>query len=408
MNKHTRALVGAAALAMVLSAPSLELFALGFRNPDQGAAATAQGNAFVAQADDPTAIYYNPAGLTQIHGTEIANGGDFSFPDARLKGGGPGTEMTKWSLTPHLYGTTDFGIPKSPWRFGIGVNVPFGSEAAYSQNGPFRYTLTSASLRVINIQPTVAYKFNDQFSLGAGLNVYDVSTGLNGHRATPFMPANDTRFHFDGNGLAEGATAGLLWKITPRNTVGIAYHSPFTVNYHGTVDVKVPGVLRQENVATASMPFPQTVAWGYAFRPIPQWKLEADMEWTNWKPLRELTLQAPGSQADGSKVPFNWTDSFLYEVGTQYDLNKRWKLRAGYIFSENSTPGKTFSPATPDSDRHVFNVGFGYSTKRMFVDVLYQYTVAADRTVNNDVNPAVDGTWLINNNAVMMTSGLRF
>ncbi|HTS17873.1 MAG TPA: outer membrane protein transport protein [Verrucomicrobiae bacterium] len=407
MSNRSSSVVGAIMAFMIISVPVTRVLALGFRNPDQGAAATAQGNAFVAQADDATAIYYNPAGITQIQGTEIANGGDLIFPDSRLKDGPPGTEMTKRSLIPFLYGTTDFGIfgvHDSPWRFGIGVNVPFGNEAVYNQNGPFRYLLTSANLQVINIQPTVAFKFNDHFSLGAGLNIYDVNTELNSH--IPVSPSLDGRFHFDGNGLAEGATAGLLWKITPQHSIGIAYHSPFTVNYVGHADVNIPGVIQQHSDATASMPFPQTIAGGYAFRPIPQWKLEADIEWTNWQPLRQLTLNAPGSQADGRSVPFYWMDSFLYEFGTQYDLNKHWKLRAGYIFSENSVPGSTYSPSVPDADRHVFSVGFGFNTGRFFLDALYQYTIAADRTVNNGT--AADGTWLINNNAVMSTMGMKF
>jgi len=219
MNKHTLRLAGATAMAIVVSAPMSEVFALGFRNADQGAAATAQGNAFIAQADDATAIYYNPAGLTQIQGTDIANGGDLTFPDERLKDGEPGTSMTKVSLTPHLYGATDFGLRESPWRFGLGVNVLFGNQAVYPQNGLFRYQITSANLQVINIQPTVAYKFNEHLSLGAGLNVYDASTALNSHSAV--APGLDGHFHFDGDGLAVGATAGLMWKITPQHTVGV-------------------------------------------------------------------------------------------------------------------------------------------------------------------------------------------
>ncbi len=48
--------------------------ALGFRIPNQDAEAIARGNAFVATADNPSAIYYNPAGITQIQGTEAQYG----------------------------------------------------------------------------------------------------------------------------------------------------------------------------------------------------------------------------------------------------------------------------------------------------------------------------------------------
>jgi long-chain fatty acid transport protein len=408
MNKHTRWMVGATTVAIVIGTGIPEVFALGFRNADQGAAATAQGNAFIAQADDATAIYYNPAGLVQIQGTEIANGGDLVFPDNYLKGGGSGAKMDTMSLTPHLYGTTDFGIPKSPWRFGLGVNVLFGNQAAYSQTGPFRYSVTSADLQVVNIQPTVAYKFNDHFSLGAGLNVYDSYTALNSHVPNPIPEGADGHFHFDGDGVALGATAGLMWKITPQHTIGVVYRSPFTVNFHGNADVNIPGIVQQQNAAHASLPLPQTVGAGYAFRPIPKLKLETDVEWTDWQPLKQLVLHAPGSQADGETIPFNWMDSFLYEFGAQYEVNPNWKVRGGYIYSTDTVPNSSFSPSVPDADRQVFSVGFGYTRKRFSFDIVYQYTIAEDRTVKNSTIAAADGTWRSSYNSIMTTFGLKF
>ncbi len=46
-------------------------FALGFRVFDQDAFATARGDAFVATADNPSAVYYNPAGITQLKGHNV-------------------------------------------------------------------------------------------------------------------------------------------------------------------------------------------------------------------------------------------------------------------------------------------------------------------------------------------------
>jgi long-chain fatty acid transport protein len=403
-------MVGAAAVAIVIGTGIPEVLALGFRNPDQGAAATAQGNAFVAQADDATAVYYNPAGLTQIQGTEIANGGDLFFPDNQLKGAGSGAEMHTISLTPHMYATTDFGM-KSPWRFGIGVNVPFGNEAVYSSSGPFQDIVTKADLQVINIQPTVAYQFNEHLSLGAGLNVYDAYTELNNHVAG--VP--DGHFHFDGDGVSFGATAGLLWKITPQHSVGVVYRSPFTANFRGPVEVKIPAFdVAGSHDALGSINFPQTVAAGYAFRPVPKLKLEADIEWTDWQTLNQLTLHAPGSMANGESIHFDWMASFLYEFGAQYELNEHWKVRGGFIYSENSVPDTTFSPSVPDSTRYVLSTGFGYTSTRFSIDATYQHTFADDRTVGSSPErienglTAADGTWQISANAVLITLGLKF
>ena len=100
---------------------------LGFRNPDQGARATGQGEAFVAQADDASAIYYNPAGLTQVKGTQFTSGMYLDFPNVEFHptGGGEIKARDDMFLLPHFYAASDFGLDK--WRFGLGFNIPFGN-----------------------------------------------------------------------------------------------------------------------------------------------------------------------------------------------------------------------------------------------------------------------------------------
>jgi long-chain fatty acid transport protein len=404
MKKLMRMMIGALVIATAGVAIVPPVFGLGFDNPDQDARATGQGEAFVAQADDASAIYYNPAGLTQLKGTEITSGLMASFPDARLKGGGPGTEMNTMATIPHLYASTDFGIAQSPWRFGIGFNVPFGNVANYPRAGPFRYEITTASLAVYDIQPTVAFQVNEHLSLGAGVNVYLADTRLN--RQVSFAPFPDGKIHFGAKGDAVGASAGLLWKITPQHTIGLLYRSPFNVDFTGNGKLVTP-IGNQQNPANTTIEFPQFVKGGYAFRPIPQWKLEADVEWINWDTLNTVTLHAaPTTPFNGVAIPFNWKDSWYYEFGTEYEINEHWTIRGGYIFSVNTVPKSTFSPTVPDSNRHVFSLGGGYSTKRYSVDLVYQYSLSTDRTINNGT--AADGTWQSSNQAVLITSSLKF
>ena len=107
--------------------------------------------------------------------------------------------------------------------------------------------------------------------------------------------------------------------------------------------------------------------------------------------LNTLKLHATGTSFDGTTIPFDWLDSFYYEFGTEYEINDRWTVRGGYIYSMNTVPNGSFGPSVPDSNRSIFSVGGGYSTKRLSVDLVYQYSLSQDRTVNNGT--AADGTW---------------
>ena len=403
MKKLIRMMVGAMVLVTAGVAVVPSVFGLGFDNPDQDARATGQGEAFVAQADDASAIYYNPAGLTQIKGTEFTSGLMADFPDSHLKGGGPGTTMNTEATLPHMYLATDFGVTNSPYRFGLGFTVPFGNMANFPRSGPFRYLVTSASLAVYDITPTFAFQVNDHLSLGLGVDIYLGDTRLN--RQVSFAPFPDGRIHFGGKGDAAGVTAGLMYKITPQHTIGFLYRSPFNIDFQGNGKLVTP-IGNQQKPADATIEFPQFIKGGYAFRPIPQWKLEADIEWINWDTLNTVTLHAPGSSFNGTAIPFNWKDSWYYEFGTEYQIDDHWVVRGGYIFSVNTVPTSTFGPSVPDSNRHVFSIGVGHSTKRMCVDLVYQYSLSVDRTVNNGT--AADGTWQSDSQAVMVTSTLKF
>ena len=404
--------LAAFAVSLVVTVPG---WALGFRNPDQGARATGQGEAFVAQADDASAIYYNPAGLTLGTGTASTSGGYFNFSGTKFHSPAGTLKNTATSFLPHFYFATDFGKAASPWRVGLGLNVPYGNATDWGNTGPFRYLVTKSSLAVFNIAPSVAYRVNDHLSLGADLNVYYGETVLQRKVAIPVPGVPDADFHFRGDGTALGATVGALYKFNDRHTVGAVYRSPFTINFAGTAKLKdlVPLASSGPSAVESAINFPQSVAVGYAYRPIPKLKLEADIEWTNWESLNVVRLHSGNPNFDAktnptqAALPFNWQDSFCYEFGAQYELAAHWTARAGYIFSENSVPDSTFSPTLPDGDRHVLSAGLGWGGKRMQIDVVYQFSLTADRTVTGSPI-GCNGKWTSDGHAIMFTSTMHF
>jgi long-chain fatty acid transport protein len=405
-------------LCLVQAAP---VFGLGFRNPDQGARATGQGEAFVAQADDPSAVYYNPAGLVQLSGTQVSGGGYVLFSHVQLDGVAINKGMNRFAMLPHFYAVTDLCKTNSPWRFGFGVNVPFGNSVDWGKgaNAPFRYLVTESSLSVVNLAPSVAYKVNEHFSLGANLNIYYGATKLAqnipGNMFSPPPPLlPDANLRFEGDGMSVGGTVGALWKINERHSVGAVYRSPFSINFKDSAALKnsVLGPVGP-SAAEAEISFPQSVAFGYAFRPTPKLKLEVDADWTNWDTLNKVRLHwanGPGP-LNGYTIPFDWQDSWFYEFGAQYELNERWTVRAGYVFSQNSVPQNTFTPTVVDSDRHVLSAGLGYHTGRCSVDIVYQYSLLVDRAISQQPpNPFgnVNGKWSGDGHALMVTSTFKF
>ncbi len=150
----------------------------GFRNPFQGAAASAQGNAFAAQADDPTAIFYNPAGMTQLHGLQNAVGVQFVSVNVNYTSPtGVKTQNERpfpiglpppgqFFLTANL---KDLGVRAlGDLSVGLGFLNLYGFALKYPESGPFASSVTFAQLPLLDIKPTMAYKLTDDLSVGAG------------------------------------------------------------------------------------------------------------------------------------------------------------------------------------------------------------------------------------------------
>jgi long-chain fatty acid transport protein len=381
------------------------LHAAAVRIPNQSASATGQSEAFAAQADDASAIYYNPAGLTQIEGTELMAGGYVWLPSIQFDGAGTGAEMNTPAFIPHFYAASKFGL--DDWAFGLGVNNVFGTSVDWG--GSFRYLVTEARLTVLNIAPTVAYQISEDLSFGVSLNVYHADAHLK--RDVSFAPAPlpDGEFDFKGDNQGIGATMGLLWRITPQHAVGVVYRSPFEVDLDGDSELRHSVVGTGPSSTQARLSFPQIVSAGYAFRPIEKLKLEADIEWTNWDVANKVRFRSSNPAFNGTTIPLRWEDSFTYKFGVEYKPVEQWAVRGGYAFWENSVPDSTFSPLVPDSDYHSLTVGLGYSAKHWGVDLAYQYNLWEDRKVTGGVNsPAVDGHWSAQSQVVVVTMTVKF
>ncbi|MEK7789711.1 MAG: outer membrane protein transport protein, partial [Planctomycetota bacterium] len=143
----------------------------GLHNPVLGASALAQGNAFVARADDASAIYFNPAGLTQLQRPQLSLGASFVLPSVEYHGNGVSEDMdTKINTIPNMYFTSP--IIENKLAAGIGINVPYGLQGKWDGDGFSRYVVTDFNLRIIDVNPTITYKPSSFFSVGVGLDYY--------------------------------------------------------------------------------------------------------------------------------------------------------------------------------------------------------------------------------------------
>ena len=411
---------------------SSSLFAEGFRILDQGAAATGQGAAFSAQADDPSALHYNPAGMTQLKGIQFSVGtlligGSIEFKSAQgqnvdgdLGGSIANPPPSTLFLTAHL---PALGLKNLPnWTVGIGVTSPFALKTEYPDDSLIAPFGTQASLPLIDIKPTLAYKLNNYISIGGGLDIYTFASFLGeGQAELQQSPAPGFNLEANGTDTALGFNASLLW--TPlRNTaekpilnLGFVYRNGADLDLNGEFLANGAKVAN----ASTTIELPDVYTWAIAGWPIRnaqhEWKIEVDVEYADWTDFKNLDLKL----SNGAVIPQprNYGDSWILMVGTEFKalsppVLQKWdvSLRAGYVYSESPIPSRDFDPSNPDSDFNALSAGIGFlchapgkflgvlpcdslGAKAMGLDLAYQVLLFQTRGINNNRQPLLNGEW---------------
>lgn len=415
-------------------------YPLTFRLIDEGTAAGGQGDAFVAQADDPSAIYYNPAGLIQVKGANIYAGGNLIDvqTDYSLRNGEAGRMDGDLKFPPNFYLSSDLNSDRI--AVGIGLISPFGLAVDYEDTGPLRYVVTSAELEVIDINPTVAYKVNDVLSIGAGMDIFLANVNLENRvdlgaaLGSPGFPAFEGEAVFkDRSASATGFNLGVLYKPTEHLSFGVSYRSRADLEVDGTLRIGVPISLQSvfgsaiTRNASTRIVLPNIIRGGVAYwllkDEIKSLKLEFDLDWTSWEDLDSFNLrldepisELPNPERISSFRNFDNKFAFLFgaEYGRQLNEHTLIKLRTGYIYAESPVPEETFDPIIPDANRHVFSIGCGVVYRKFNVDFLYQAFYFEDRNVDTQASgifpnsPGINGRYDSFANVIGLSIGYRY
>jgi long-chain fatty acid transport protein len=380
-------------------------FGAGFKVSEQGAKAMGMANAFAAQADDPSALAYNPAGIAFQKGTQIQVGSttilvpqtEFSGT-TKISGATPVTEKANRDifLAPTVYVTTS--LENMPLSFGLGVNSFHPLAKRWDSGSAFRDSIQSISIKPINFQPTVAYRFDNlKLAIAGGLDVTYAQVSLQKMGYIAAGGGDISSLGMDGTATGYGGNVGLLWKPIPALSFGVAYRSEIKLKIDGDVNYLSLATLPSppfpalppkgttiKTTGSTNITLPDALTLGVAWKPIKPLTLEFDVERTGWSCYKNLALSfgAPLSALSASEAK-NWKDVWAYRFGAQYAVTPKMDLRAGYAFDTSPAPSTTVGPELPDADRHNFSVGSGLHNEFGSIDMSYMWVHWVDRTVVN-------------------------
>jgi long-chain fatty acid transport protein len=404
-----------AGVAAMLLVP-VSLRAAGFALFEHSARAVGLGGAFGATADDPSAIYFNPAGLAFQDGFNVAAGVYFITESATFNGVNPfpgqgySVNMKSQIFFPaHVYAAGPLGTNV---RWGLGVYCPFGLGTWWPSDYAGRYITKRVDLKVFNINPTLSFRLGRDFALAVGADYFDSDIDL-----TKSLPAINPytqqvaevgQVHmYTPMAGGWGWNIGLLGKFDGGWSVGATYRSNVTVNYKGSAkfqqfqtgyadfDAIVAGSLpfAAPPDATSKIKYPNEVRLALAWHGE-RWGVEADAVRMGWSSFTDLPITLPGYAALSQDRPENYQDADTYRLGVEYKSSPTLSWQFGALRDMTPVPVNSVSPLLPDANRTGFSVGAGWKmTPKTELDVSYLYLRFDPRSTQGQDHDNFNGTY---------------
>ena len=402
----------------LLALGAAEARASGFQLAEQSARGL--GNAFAggaAIAEDPSTIFYNPAGLSRLDGTQVSGTISFIFPSGEWtdKGshdafgspltGGDGSDGGSLAVVPVFYAM--YAIDDQ-WRVGLGVNVPFGLATDWAGGWKGRYLALDSQIKTINVQPTVAYRIDDQWSVGGGVDyqyldvrltqaidygtVAVAALGPGTASALGLSPqGNDGRGVITGDDSSWGYNFGALWEMDEKTRFGVHYRSKIKHRLTGdgkfTVPEKAKPLLASgafvDTDVVATITMPETINASAVHQLDDKWTLMGDVQWTRWSRIESIDIEYKNPAQPASGLDLQWDDTFKLAAGADYKYSDVLTLRFGVAYDQDPTKRQTRTPRLPTNDRYWLSMGFTYQMQEnMTLDVGYTHVFIKDGKVN--------------------------
>ena len=365
--------------------------------PVHGAKAAGMGTAFIGLADDPSAILFNPGGLTQSKGTTVYGGVTAVSPSTVYTDpSGANSTRTEFQVfyPPHLYAASDFGT--QDLVFGLGLYSPFGiGGRKWDPTGPTRYASVESAIATFSVNPTIAWRASSALSLAFGIDYMRSTIEMKRMVDQSMVGAGDAASGLEAEGDGWGHNLGALVRAGERTGIGLAYRSAINVNYRGdmTIEGIAPalqplfGGASYKSAITTSNRFPDIYSLGVSYLLSTKLVLAADAELVRWSSFKKaevnIVQEVPAAGITDASTPLDWKDSWQFKIGGEYRMSDTLALRAGYAFINTPVPDHTLEPGNPDADQHNVSIGMGYRTGNWRIDGFYDIGIFRDRTVQN-------------------------
>ena len=234
-------------------------------------------------------------------------------------------------------------------------------------------------------QPTISYRFTEQWSVGAGVTYNRVEGEL--HRQVPVsVPGNplmspmvtEVDSRVEGDDEAWGYNLGVIYQPVPETTLGLTYRSKVDFNLEGSFSASSPvldqlGIGTVTDTAALDLTTPETINFSLTQQMSENLKLMFGASWARWSRFDQILVTGT-ERGEITNEQQNYENAWAFSTGGEYQLTPQLALRAGVALDFTPTQDSTRSVRIPSDDRRIFSIGAGWSpTPDLTLDFAYSY-----------------------------------
>jgi long-chain fatty acid transport protein len=462
-------------VALALGAASMNAGASGYRFGSQSVSAQGTAESNGAEAADASTIFANPAGLSRLEGRQFMGGVTALVPHStfqdsgstRFTRGPSGGQQSQDDYAPEVVAAPSLYYSQKiddRWTAGVGVFVPYGTKLDYDWNWSGRYALTNIKLEAVTINPSVAFKVNEQHAFGFGIDLEYMKARLGqgvdvpgtvaaatgtatgtalarqilalGGNPAALATAGDAHGSIEGKDWGYGFNLGYMYSPTTDTRFGIAYRSSIKHELKGgavwdfsgvSADPVVNGVLQGashhfNSAARVDIRTPETLSINAFHQFDAKWAGMADVTWSRTSRMENIDIQFVGTTEGDETIRQQWKNTVRVSLGGNYKLNEAVTLRAGIAHDDAPVRSNELRHAAlPDADRTQLSFGANWKlSPNSSLDMAYSYLDFKDAVGNysNNCNPLATtctgngettrGTWKTHMQLVGLAYNVKF
>lgn len=338
--------------------------------PDVGLAAAG----WAARAQDAATVFTNPAGMTRLDRTEFMQGLQPTYmnvefnPNASTTATGGDGKGSDWMPAGGAY----YVYNMSPdVKLGVSVNGYFGMGLDYGDEWVGRYYVEEVTMQALSLQPAIAYRINDRFSVGMGVAILYgfLKEEIAVNNVDPGLA--DGRLELDADDWSYQMNLGILFEPRSGTRFGLTYLTEADLDLDDQPEFSGLGpglttILGNRGLLDAKLGLDLTLPQAFMFsvyHEITGWlALMANVGWQEWSEFGKVGVSVSSVDTTSLTADRNYEDTWHAAVGGQVRITKPWLLSAGVAYDSEMVKEKNMTPDLPAGE--TWRIGLGTQFRR--------------------------------------------